>query len=37
MTDVTILSYLLPPNLSFQQSREEPDKGFRGREESLEQ
>lgn len=28
MTDVTIISYLLPPNLSFQQSREEPDKRF---------
>lgn len=27
MTDVTIISYLLPANLSFQQSRDKEDKG----------
>lgn len=28
MTDVTIISYLLPANLSFQQSRDMADKGL---------
>lgn len=37
MTDVTIISYLLPANLSFQQSGEKADKGFRARREDFEQ
>lgn len=35
MTDVTIIIYLLPANLSFQQSREKADKGFRARDEDF--
>ncbi len=37
MTDVTIISYLLPANLSSQQSREKADKGFRAGGEDFEQ